>query len=97
MVSFLFFITRPPSYDHRTYQVALILRLQQHINTNMTLWSMASRRARLLGATAPSSLPAAVSLGSTRQFSVAEKDNILPVSFDAAVLLLFGGGDDIFI
>ena len=69
--------------------------LQQQINTNMTLWSMASRRARLLRAT-PSSLPA-VSLGGTRQLSVAEKDNILPVSFAAAVLLLIGGGGDIFI
>jgi hypothetical protein len=69
----------------------------QQINTNMTLWSMASRRARLLRATPSSSLPA-VSLGGTRQFSVAEKDNILPVSFAALLFCcLLGGGGDIFI
>ena len=46
----------------------------------MTLWTLASRRI-IPGTVQRSSTVAASAIGGTRQMSVADKDNILPVSF----------------
>ena len=45
----------------------------------MTLWALASRR--IIPGTVQRSSTVAAAIGGTRQMSVADKDNILPVSF----------------
>ena len=66
----------PPSPTIQYYSIQSAYHL---IEESMTLWALASRR--IIPGTVQRSSTVAAAIGGTRQMSVADKDNILPVSF----------------
>ena len=55
----------------------------------MTLWALAASRRIISGTVQRSSTVAASAIGGTRQMSVADKDNILPVSKERPMVLFY--------
>ena len=62
--------------------------ISNRVRRKMSFWALASRR--VIPGTVQRSTNAAAAIGGTRQMSVAEKDNILPVSYIRLILFLCG-------